>query len=467
MARRMSNSVVLNRRYFLQGASAAAAALCGSSAWGQANGDTEFQGLCIDGDLMVQTEMPAAAPGGALRAPAPEDVSPLRAVLKELEGGEPAEVALLTGVSGGLAAPGPNLTQEIRDQAPRLPGQDEATAPARAAYSSKWNKKVLDVFFFDKKFRDETLEIASTWSKCCGLEFREVSSVNADIRVDFRRGGGNWSLVGMSSLRQNLGRPSMNIEWTADPKYNRYLVLHEFGHAMGMIHEHQQPRRQFRFQSFVYQYFSSRGLNKPAVDFNIVKLYNENELLRFSDYDKESIMVYAIPKQCLADGDPIEQPFDLSETDKNFAAQMYGPGTDPGTEVLPSPRAEEQETAKPQATRTLTADGQRVVGTIRRAREEVLFEFTVPTDRANEVYTVGTEGTTQVQLHLYGPDDAQRAVQPPAGDWGSPDLVNQVLRDRLGAGRYVVKISHLSSLGGGSFNVYLERGRNGGHLSHR
>lgn len=48
--------------------------------------------------------------------------------------------------------------------------------------------------------------------------------------------GGSWSYIGTDASRIPLESFSMNLGFVDRP-----TVLHEFGHALGLIHEHQSP----------------------------------------------------------------------------------------------------------------------------------------------------------------------------------------------------------------------------------
>ena len=60
----------------------------------------------------------------------------------------------------------------------------------------------------------------------------------ADVRISFDKDGGSWSLVGTDHL-QEKNAATMNFGWFDVP-----TVIHEFGHMIGLIHEHQNPKGQ-------------------------------------------------------------------------------------------------------------------------------------------------------------------------------------------------------------------------------
>ena len=63
------------------------------------------------------------------------------------------------------------------------------------------------------------------------------------IRISFAPGGSS-SYIGLDAFVVPKDRPTMKLGWlkpaTPDEEYDR-VVLHEFGHALGAIHEHQSP----------------------------------------------------------------------------------------------------------------------------------------------------------------------------------------------------------------------------------
>ena len=92
----------------------------------------------------------------------------------------------------------------------------------------------------------------------------------------------------------------MNYGWleptTSLREYQR-VVRHEFGHALGMIHEHQNPDAAGKIpwdRPKVYAYYAQQGWSTEDVDFNIFDTYDE-DATNFTTFDPTSIMQYAIP----------------------------------------------------------------------------------------------------------------------------------------------------------------------------
>jgi hypothetical protein len=137
--------------------------------------------------------------------------------------------------------------------------------------------------------------------------------------------------------------------------------------------------------------------------------------------------------------------------------------------LYPNPRATPEEIDRRPSTsesridagpQTLPVNGTRVSGAITSPGGEATFEFTIPADRSDRFHTVATEGTTQVSIRLYGPDDASREFTLATGDQrGTPDYINEVLIARLKGGKYVAKVRHLSPEGGGKFVILASEGQ--------
>lgn len=68
------------------------------------------------------------------------------------------------------------------------------------------------------------------------------------ISFDTDKAAGSWSYVGQESLSQPAGSATMNLGWIDDKSStlsdtDKGTILHEFGHVLGLMHEHQSPAR--------------------------------------------------------------------------------------------------------------------------------------------------------------------------------------------------------------------------------
>jgi serralysin len=102
-------------------------------------------------------------------------------------------------------------------------------------------------------------------------------------------------------------------------------TLHEFGHMLGLVHEHSQPLSPIQWnRPVVYrEYAGPPNFWTPAdVDRNIFNRYNRNQT-QYSQFDPQSIMLYSFPPHYTINGFGTMRNWDLSVTDKDFIAQLY------------------------------------------------------------------------------------------------------------------------------------------------
>ncbi len=90
-------------------------------------------------------------------------------------------------------------------------------------------------------------QYASIWENHANIDFRFVGEKEeADIRITFDPERGSNSYVGTDNMQIPKDQPTMNFGWftdqTADEEFSR-TVLHEFGHALGCVHEQASPVR--------------------------------------------------------------------------------------------------------------------------------------------------------------------------------------------------------------------------------
>jgi hypothetical protein len=112
----------------------------------------------------------------------------------------------------------------------------------------------------------------------------------------------------------------MNLGW-----FNVRTVLHEFGHVLGLVHEHQNPRgKQIDWNIPALDAYMQRtqGWNPKQVYDQIIKKYRKDQT-NGSTFDKDSIMAYFYPSNLTNNNEGIKQNSKLSSTDAEFIKKIY------------------------------------------------------------------------------------------------------------------------------------------------
>ncbi|PFC78680.1 M12 family metallopeptidase [Bacillus cereus] len=191
---------------------------------------------------------------------------------------------------------------------------------------------VLKVSFLDgeRSIQDKVIQFAKEWENYANIQFDFGDyKENAQIRITFEGEGSN-SKVGTDCLSVNKNEHTMRFGWfdqtTSDEEYSR-TVIHEFGHALGFVHEHQSPVGNIPWdREKVYEYYKrTNNWDREEVDDNVFKKYDQT-ITNFSDFDPQSIMLYAIPEDLTIGDFHTEWNTTLSDIDKVYANKWYPGG---------------------------------------------------------------------------------------------------------------------------------------------
>jgi hypothetical protein len=186
----------------------------------------------------------------------------------------------------------------------------------------------------EPEIKDKVESYAKEWTKYANLKFSFVSNGNSEIRIAFQKGS-SWSYIGRDALEIADNKATMNFGWltkdTAAREYSR-IVLHEFGHALGLIHEHRNPFGEFPWdRETVYRVLSEPPFNwdNETVNHNLFDRYNHNisneqeESDERNDYP-ESVMLFPIPGEFALNRIEVGYNYTtLSETDKKLIKTLY------------------------------------------------------------------------------------------------------------------------------------------------
>ena len=114
----------------------------------------------------------------------------------------------------------------------------------------------------------------------------------------------------------------MNFGWLDEA-----VVLHEFGHAIGLAHEHQNPEVGIQWNEPAVIRDLSGPPNSWDVDtirHNVLNKYTHDQV-NGTEFDPQSIMLYSFPADWTLNGFHTEPNTKLSSVDEAFAAsaRMY------------------------------------------------------------------------------------------------------------------------------------------------
>lgn len=300
------------------------------------------------------------------------------------------------------------------------------------------NGRTLRVKFLDgpAEVQARVEAVAKEWEAVANLKFEFVTSGTAQIRVSFAEKDFSWSAVGTDALTVAANEPTLNLGWleptTSLREYQR-VVRHEFGHALGMIHEHQNPAALGQIpwdKPKVYAYYAQQGWSQEDVDSNIFQVYSEDST-NHTAFDSTSIMEYAVPDSLTVGSYAIGWNTELSASDIEFMRRQY-PRNAPSTVEL-------------------AIGAGRTTADLATAGEVDSYHFTVATAGT---YIMSTEGPTDTVLTLHGPTDPGAVI---TWDDDHGQGRNARIVRKLQPGSYWLTVRHKQASDTGQYTIGVKK----------
>ncbi len=274
---------------------------------------------------------------------------------------------------------------------------------------------------------------AKWWTQHANLTFVFDDAPDADIRIKFDSGDGAWSYVGTDCASIPQHEATMNLGFL-----DRGTPAHEFGHAIGLGHEHSNPEGGIQWNRNEVIRDLSRPPNSwtvAQIEHNVFHKYDADQI-NGTHFDTDSIMLYEFPARWTTNGVGTHGNSVLSATDITFigGAEAYPKDIDPDPVELE------------------VIDTKPTTANIGQPGEEDLFVFTVANDGR---HIIETTGGTDVVMKLFGPDNQTSVLAE--DDDGGQGMNSRIVAD-LSPGRYWVQIRHYNQAGGtGTYGISVSR----------
>ncbi|HSF29900.1 MAG TPA: TIR domain-containing protein [Candidatus Tectomicrobia bacterium] len=214
---------------------------------------------------------------------------------------------------------------------PPIVRAEQATPEGIASPAKLWpSGSVIRLAFLDgdPAVQWKVAKAAMEWIKYANLRFVFGDGAEAAVRISFKQPG-SWSLQGTDALAVPKDQPTINFGWlTPDTPEGeiRRVVLHEFGHMLGLVHEHQLANADIPWdKEAVYRSLSGppNYWTRQQVDLTWFQKYPHKYFPIEKGFDLKSIMIFPIAKEFVSGAFEVGWNAELSAIDKAFVQRLY------------------------------------------------------------------------------------------------------------------------------------------------
>ncbi len=210
-----------------------------------------------------------------------------------------------------------------------IQGRGEALALALPVGLQWRNGRVLRVRILNgtDKIKDKVRQYANVWTEHANITFHFIESGDAEIRVNIDSSDASWSYMGTDNLSIPQTQPTMNFGWLTDASSETEfssVIIHEFGHALGCVHEHQSPADGIPWnREAVYGHYATTvGWSQEDVHRYLFQFYSSTTT-QYPSFDAASIMLHPISPSLTTNGFSVGWNTQLSGMDQTFIASAY------------------------------------------------------------------------------------------------------------------------------------------------
>ena len=259
--------------------------------------------------------------------------------------------ATAAGVSKGrvltttVPAPNPAALCGADDSVVVANGAGGIRTTAAGLFSCKWKKSNLTVSFMDGDAmqQDKVRMLVNLWTAATGytFDFSFAGDTGADVVISFMADHlkMSWSRMGSCSSTQ-VGPVTMRLLGITSSvgisRVEQRTVLHQFGHALGLVNENQSPALEARWNAeYLYNIAPDGTPAEKLAYINREYLYR-TKALNYTVFDPYSIMKAPLeaamftnaPELLAKYPDLLRENFDLSFMDTHFVSTWRTSGWD-------------------------------------------------------------------------------------------------------------------------------------------
>ncbi|KAI0060135.1 zincin [Artomyces pyxidatus] len=171
------------------------------------------------------------------------------------------------------------------------------------------NGATITYFFMDGNDvqQDKVRRLLPQWTVYGSVQFLEVlHTEDSSIRITFTNGEGSWSYLGSDCEFRKNDEPTMSLggidhEQSNISKCEQRNILHEFGHALGLLHENHPILKHAKPPDFRGRYF----------------------LGNYAQLDITSIMYFPLPRELTGVSYDVPLSDSVSDMDKAYMVINY------------------------------------------------------------------------------------------------------------------------------------------------